>query len=199
MARALETHSVCPQHLKASTPPLLHSISDNIISSMATQTAPSDVCVVCSQPDATRCTGCADTEHTGTEGATRYCSKTCQKAHWKKHKAACQSAQGRKKLFRAAELIQETFFALKAEVFDLNVTKVERAEDGKLDFYDLPFKGHALYGASAACLDAVSNSKRAVLSYRAGGDVFADGFYDLVVAAFKGDFTPGKTCAAVMY
>ena len=98
---------------------------------MATQTAPSGVCATCGQHATTRCAGCADTEHTGTQGATFYCSKPCQTKGWLKHKKACQAAQGRKKLFRAAEMIQEIFFALRAELFDLNITKVERAEDGK--------------------------------------------------------------------
>ena len=153
---------------------------------MATQTTPSGVCTTCSQPTTTRCASCAGTEHTGTQGATFYCSKECQGIDWGKHKAACQPAQGRKKLFRAAELIQETFLALKSEILDFNVTKVERAGDGTIDFYDQPFKGPALYGPAANCLDAEADIKRAVISYLAGGDVFADTFYSIVVKAFAG-------------
>jgi hypothetical protein len=95
-----------------------------IRNTMATRTAPSNACATCGQPATTRFAGCADTEHIGTQGATLHCSKECQTNHWDKHKTACLSAQGRKKLFRAAELIQEIFLALKSETIDVNVTKV---------------------------------------------------------------------------
>ena len=153
---------------------------------MATQTAPSGACATCSNPATTRCVGCVDTEHTGTQGATFYCNKTCQTKGWSKHKAACQAAQGRKKLFRAAELIQETFFALKSEILDFNVTKVERAGDGKIHFFDAPFQGPPVYGPISTCLEADSDIKRAVMSYCAGGDVFADAFYSIAAKAFAG-------------
>lgn len=153
---------------------------------MATQTASSGICATCDQPATTRCVGCVDTEHTGTQGATFYCSKTCQTKGWRKHKAACQAAQDRKKLFRAAELIQETFFALKAEILDFNVAKVERAGDGKIHFFDVPFKGLPVYGPISTCLKEVPDIKCAVMSYCAGGDVFADAFHSIVVKAFEG-------------
>ena len=161
------------------------------------QTAPNSACATCGQPAPTRGAGCADTEHTGTPGATLYCSKACQTKKWSKHKAACQSAQGRKKLFRAAEIIQETFYAVRAEAFDLNVTKVERAEDGSIDFYDQPFKAPLLYGPAVTCLDVDADIKRAVLSYLAGGDVLADGFYDLFAKALEGIVIPTMICAIV--
>jgi hypothetical protein len=153
---------------------------------MATQADPSGACVICSLPATTPCPGCADSEHTGTQSATFCCSKTCQTKDWSKHKTACQSAQGRKKLFRAAELVQETFYALKSEILDFNVTKAEHAEDGKIRFFDVPFKGLPVYGPVAAWLDEVPDIKCAVLSYCAGGDVFADAFHSICVKAFAG-------------
>lgn len=97
---------------------------------MATQDATTGVCAACGQPATTHCGGCAGVEVNGTRTLTLYCGKTCQTNNWTMHKKACQAAQGRKKLFRAAEIIQEAFFALRAEVFDLNVTKVERDKGG---------------------------------------------------------------------
>jgi hypothetical protein len=153
---------------------------------MATETTPSGGCATCGQPASAHCAGCANTQHTGTQNITLYCSKPCQTKDWSKHKAECQSAQGRKKLFRAAELIQETFFALKAEILDFNVTKVERTGDGKIHFFDAPFKGLPVYGPISACLKGVPDIKYAVMSYCAGGDAFADAFYSLAVKAFAG-------------
>ncbi|GAB7329050.1 hypothetical protein MBLNU13_g00892t1 [Cladosporium sp. NU13] len=153
---------------------------------MATQSAPSGLCATCSQPATTHCAGCADTKNTGTQSVTLYCSKMCQNKDWSKHKPACQSAQGRKKLFRAAELIQETFFALKSELLDFNVTKMDRAGDGKIHFSDAPFKGLPVYGPISPCLEKACDIKRAVMFYCAGGDVFADAFYSIAVKAFAG-------------
>lgn len=153
---------------------------------MATKTAPSGGCAACGQPATAHCAGCADTEHTGTQIITLYCSKPCQTKDWSKHKAACQSAQARKKLFRAAEFLQETFFALKAEILDFNVTKVERAGDGKINFFDAPFKGLPVYGPISTCLKEVPDIKCAVMSYCAGGDLFADVFYSFVAKVFTG-------------
>lgn len=184
--------SFVPAHFKASMPPLLlrdflfrTTTSCNTTTTMATQNAPSGVCATCSQPATTQCAGCAKTEHTGTPGATLYCSEACQIKGWSQHKAACQAAQGRKKLFRAAELLQETFLALKSEILDFNVTKVERAGDGKIHFFDAPFKLPAIYGPISKCLEEAPE-KCAVMSYCAGGDVFADTFYSIVVKAFAG-------------
>lgn len=154
---------------------------------MATQTAPIGVCATCSQPATTHCAGCADTEHTGTQCVTLYCSKACQTKDWSKHKAACQSAQGRKKLFRAAELIQETFYAVRAEAFDLKIWEVdESSDDGKTHIFDIKIeKGFGIGPAGERCDDDVSTN-RAVLSYSSGGDVFTGVLRALGVRGFKG-------------
>ena len=45
-------------------------------------------CAACGSADATlRCSACK---------AARYCSKECQKAHWKGHKAVCKQLRAEK-------------------------------------------------------------------------------------------------------
>jgi hypothetical protein len=93
---------------------------------MVIEAPESGVCVTCGQPATTRCTGCVGVEVDGAPTSALYCGKGCQSKDWATHKQVCQAVQGRKKLFRAAELIQEIFHAVRAEAFDLHITKVER-------------------------------------------------------------------------
>lgn len=195
----MQTHAFRTITFKPLTPPPLQrdlsldtNATTNITSAMATQTATSGICATCSQPATTRCAGCAATEHNGAEGGTLYCGKTCQTTDWTNHKAACQSVQGRRKLFRAAEVIQDAFFALKTEIFDFNLDKVERTGDGKIHFFNSQFDMVPFYGPAAACLNADVELKRAVLSYPVGGDLFHEPFYGIVVRAFKGNATPNE-------
>jgi hypothetical protein len=161
---------------------------------MANQDPQSGVCVTCSQPATTHCAGCADTDSNGTLTLTLYCSRSCQSKDWSSHKKACQAAQGRKKLFRAAELIQETFYAVRAESFDLNITKVERDQDGKLHIFERPSKGFANVKHAAAWAEGDIDTKRAVLSSRAGGEAFSTVLYQLGVQGFKGKCPMCKPC-----
>jgi hypothetical protein len=153
---------------------------------MATEAAPSGFCAICGQPAATRCAGCADTEHTGTQGPTLYCSKACQTKGWTKHMVACKAAQDRKKLFRAAELIQETFYAVRAEVFDLNVFQVLRTSNGKLHIFDRPDSSPGYVVPARTWADGDIGVIHAVLSYSAGGCAFSNDLYELGRQAFKG-------------
>lgn len=55
-----------------------------------------ELCPFCEQPSRNRCTGCY---------VTRYCSKECQLAHWKKHKKTCKQIQSQ---FRQVELVDQS-------------------------------------------------------------------------------------------
>jgi hypothetical protein len=158
---------------------------------MATQTAPSGVCATCSQPAKTPCAGCADIEVDGVRASTLYCGKDCQRQDWLTHKTACQAAQARKKLFRAAELIQETFYTVRAEAFDLNITKVERDEEGKLHILDATVDSPGHISSDSAWANGDVEIQRAVLSYSAGADLFSNHLYELTVEALEGNYIPG--------
>lgn len=164
-----------------------------------TQATSAGVCATCGKPATTHCGGCAGTDEHGISTSTLYCSKACQTQDWAAHKQACQSFQGRKKLSRAAQLIQEIFFAIKAEVFDLNVSKVKRDEEGKLHLFAPPFESPLLYGPAGTWMNGDVNVRRAVLSYCAGGDVFADAFYDVCVKAFEGKIYISVECLELVH
>ena len=151
-----------------------------------TQATSSGACATCGKPATTHCGGCAGTDEHGFSTSTLYCSKACQTKDWSAHKQACQSLQSRKKLSRAAQLIQDFFLAIKAEVFDLNITNVVRDEEGKLHLFEAPFGSPLQYGPAATWMDGDVDVTRAILSYCAGGDVFADPFFDVCVKAFSG-------------
>lgn len=55
--------------------------------------ASEELCPLCDQPSRNRCTGCY---------LTRYCSKECQLAHWKKHKKTCKATQSQ---FQEVQLV----------------------------------------------------------------------------------------------
>lgn len=87
-------------------PPLSHFIPHY-------ETASSKTCSNCGGPPSQRCAGCAEgVDKRGNHAPTFYCSKECQKKHWKgAHKTACKAANERKQLFRAGQILQAVFNA----------------------------------------------------------------------------------------
>jgi hypothetical protein len=64
-------------------------------------------CAECGQPNAaTKCSGCLIRHDDSITFATAYCSKECQRANWKVHKASCRAIQ---QFQRAASIFQEIF------------------------------------------------------------------------------------------
>ena len=151
---------------------------------MATQTASSDACATCGKPATTRCAGCSDTENSGAHTVTLYCGKECQIADWQLHKKFCQAIQAKSKLFRASQLLQECFFATRAEAFDLSIKSVEVASNGTIHIFEgvPPTRVLQLSLNPAHSVE----TRNAVLSFRAGRDVFSGLMLDLGRQAFKG-------------
>jgi endonuclease I len=155
---------------------------------MAIEAPASNVCVTCEQPATTHCAGCADVDVNGARTLTLYCGKACQNKDWSTHKKACQAAQGHKKLFKAAELIQETFYVVRAEAFDLRITKLGRDQDGKLHIFDKAAKSRGYVERAAAWTEGDIDIKHAVLSFSAGGCAYSHLLYQLGVKALKGKY-----------
>lgn len=163
---------------------LLHNnIPFDITSTMATQTAPSGACATCGKSATTRCVGCTDTENSGAHTVTLYCGKECQIADWQLHKKSCQAIQAKSKLFRASQLLQECFFATRAEAFDLSITSVEVASNGTIHIFEgiPPTRVLQLSLNSAHFVE----TRNTVLSFRFGRDVFSGLMLDLGRQAFK--------------
>lgn len=152
---------------------------------MNTSNTPNTACTVCSKPASTHCAGCADGRDVAGKSLkpTRYCSTDCQFSDWSSHKKSCRDAQPSIKLFRAGQLFQECFLATRAEAFDLCITRVDRAQDGNLHFFDTPAEKVRSFPLGLTN-DVVT--KNAVLSWGAGRDVFAGLMFELSKQALKG-------------
>jgi hypothetical protein len=155
------------------------------LSTMDTSNTPNATCTVCSKPASTFCSRCSDgRDATGNSlPSTRYCGTDCQTSDWRSHQKSCRDAQPSIKLFRAGQLLQECFLATRAESFDLCVTRVERAQDGTIHFFDMPSEKIRPISLGLTN-DAVT--KNAVLSWGAGRDVFAGLTFELSKKALKG-------------
>ena len=71
------------------------------------------------------CRGCKDT--LGRDGNTvanvAYCSVTCQREDWNRHKTSCKARQMRNVLYRSGQMVQRMWFIFRETVFDSPVTK----------------------------------------------------------------------------
>ena len=146
---------------------------------------PTQLCTVCNKPASNVCAGCADVRDASGNylSPTRYCGSDCQKADWPSHKQPCQAAQPSIKLFRAGQLLQESFLATRAEAVDLCVSSVERAQDGTIHFFDKPAE---MVLPMSPTLTKDVPMKNAVLSWGTGRDVFAGLMFSLGIQAFAG-------------
>lgn len=155
---------------------------------MAHQDTLSNTCSVCGEAASARCIACFDVKYPNKISAsTFYCSKDCQTKGWPSHKKDCQAVQARKKLFRAGELLQEAFFATRAEAFDLKDAKVEKFSDGTLHIFDAPkLASSPTIGPISDKFGFDTKTKQAILSWNAGNDVFHSMILELGRKAFKG-------------
>jgi hypothetical protein len=99
--------------------------------------APANECAKCgNRPAKKRCTGCsgnADEQDNTDEPPTYYCSKKCQRGHWKIHQIRCISAMDRRRLFRLGRLVQWAFYrSIKAMWYD-RILEVKRTRDTESD------------------------------------------------------------------
>lgn len=75
---------------------------------------PSDRCASCQRPASTKCSGCLDAPvYEKVSKPTFYCNKVCQQADWDHHKSDCRRLQERKKLQRAAILLQAIYHRIR--------------------------------------------------------------------------------------
>ena len=72
----------------------------------------SDKCRSCGEFAQLSCIGCKGLPAArGNDTVqTRYCSKECQKEHWRTHRKDCKAAQGRRLLYRSASLVKALFY-----------------------------------------------------------------------------------------
>jgi hypothetical protein len=63
-----------------------------------------------------------------------YCGRECQTKHWPDHKSHCHAMKRRRKLLRAANILQAAFLTSREVLYDIDLTKIE-AKDGTLCLY----------------------------------------------------------------
>jgi hypothetical protein len=152
---------------------------------MTTQSGAGPLCATCGKAASTLCAGCTDTA--SPRPPTAYCSKNCQKADWDSHKTHCQSIQSQKKLFRAGDLLRDAYLATRVETFDLSLSKVELAEDGKIHVFS-NITGIVKPGPFPSALAATDEIMQAVLSYAHGDSAIINSIVKhLIPQALKGE------------
>lgn len=160
---------------------------------METEDLADNACTFCDKPVITRCAGCRDPKYNDSDAPTYYCGKTCQRKDWPAHKKRCQAVQARKQLFKAGELMHETYLAIRAEVFGRPVASAAWAESGRLILRNGPDNQLAFPGPIANWLDCDPTMKRTILSSQGNGPYCGDLLSDLVcqlgLTALKGKQT----------
>ncbi|KAH7207876.1 uncharacterized protein BKA55DRAFT_529940 [Fusarium redolens] len=94
-------------------------------------------CANCGIKATMRCARChmgAPDYRFGDSMAVVYCGRECQTKHWPDHKSHCHAMKRRRKLLRAANILQAAFLTYREILYDIDLTKVE-AKDGTLCLY----------------------------------------------------------------
>ena len=124
------------------------------------------ICVVCNKPATTLCSGCIEgLDVDGQLTLVYYCSKGCQKSHWKVHKADCKDANHRKLLYRAGDILQAVFYEFRDVTIYLPIAKLEKTEDGKTHLWEAYREDETKKGRSHEGLKLEGDVKKAVLSF----------------------------------
>ncbi len=107
--------------------PAKHHSSNEMATRFADPMAKSKACANCDKIDsAFSCSNCK-IQHIG-DIQIFYCSQTCQKDHWKAHKAICVS---RKQFGRAVAIVDELYIAFEEATFDRN-SVLQREQNGNI-------------------------------------------------------------------
>jgi len=134
---------------------------------------PEQLCAHCQKPASQYCRACFEaTTELVPPKKTFYCNAECQKAGWAAHTTACTLTRRRCQLYRAAEVLQATFYLQRERVFDVSIAKIEREEntlhiwegDYTNTQYLTPFPYHLVVG---------KEEKEAVLSMLTCDDALA--------------------------
>lgn len=153
---------------------------------MATRIGAGQLCATCGKVASTQCAGCTDPA--SPRAPTAYCSKDCQKVNWQSHKKHCQSIQARKKLFRAGDLLRDAYLAIRVEMFEQSLSKVERLEDGKIHIFSTA-PGMVQPGPFPYALVADGQIVHAVVSYADGDCAIHNSIAtQLIPQALKGEY-----------
>jgi predicted Rdx family selenoprotein len=93
-------------------------------------------CTNCGMEATMRCAGCmgAPDYHLGESLKVVYCGRDCQRKHWPDHKTHCRVMKQRRKLLRAANVLQAALLTYREVLHDIDLTKIE-AKDGFLYIY----------------------------------------------------------------
>jgi hypothetical protein len=93
-------------------------------------------CANCGTQATMRCAGCmgAPDYHLGDAMSIVYCGRNCQTKDWPDHKPHCRIMKRRKKLLRAAAILQGALLTYRDILYDIDLTKIEE-KNGMLYLY----------------------------------------------------------------
>ena len=83
------------------------------------------VCVSCNKVAHLYCPNCEYSEERGIRLPIWYCGRACQQSSWVDHKKSCLHVARVNQLYRAARIVQSSFYCFREHLFDLKLTKIE--------------------------------------------------------------------------
>ena len=98
-------------------------------------------CASCHKVAAMTCKDCKDlpTKHGSGCSSTYYCSRDCQREHWKVHKQDCKAAKARRTIYRSANLIKALFYIYQETTFHwAYFTEIQKHGHLRIVFIDKP-------------------------------------------------------------
>lgn len=99
--------------------------------------APLGPCQTCGKEALLQCGACSLPDLGSHEAETfRYCSATCQKAHWPKHKSVCLRSQTARKFDRATEMLLNTLKIIRVVANTKRIDRIDVYEPKTVVLHD---------------------------------------------------------------